>query len=221
MNLTGGRPGHRVEVDRRPPGQGRRDKTVVGHGMVRTMAIRERLIDWIHRSARSSTGVRSSVLAGGGAFLTALVASLVLISIWLDAHLGLAPLLGPPVDLAVGLPVAASGLLLMAWSVVTFLHARGTPVPLNPPPRLVTSGPYARTRNPMLTGVFAVMFGLGLLLGSASLVLLLTPLYILFIAVEIKLVEEPELERRLGRDYIGYRDQVPMFVPWPGRRARR
>ena len=161
------------------------------------------------------------MLAGGSAFLTGLVVSLVLISIWLDARLGLAPLLGPPLGLTVGLPVVASGLLLMAWPVGTFLRARGTPVPLNPPPRLVTSGPYARTRNPMLTGVFIMLFGLGLLLGSASLVLLLTPLFILLIAVEIKLVEEPELERRLGRDYVDYRESVPMFVPWPGRRARR
>jgi protein-S-isoprenylcysteine O-methyltransferase Ste14 len=32
-------------------------------------------------------------------------------------------------------------------------------------------------------------------------------------AIELKLVEEPELERRLGTRYVEYRRRVPMFVP--------
>jgi protein-S-isoprenylcysteine O-methyltransferase Ste14 len=31
--------------------------------------------------------------------------------------------------------------------------------------------------------------------------------------VELKLVEEPELERRLGAMYNEYRKRVPMFIP--------
>jgi protein-S-isoprenylcysteine O-methyltransferase Ste14 len=50
-------------------------------------------------------------------------------------------------------------LFLIGWSVLNFLRAKGTPVPFNPPPQLVTTGPYAYTRNPMLTGVFSLLFG--------------------------------------------------------------
>jgi protein-S-isoprenylcysteine O-methyltransferase Ste14 len=86
-------------------------------------------------------------------------------------------------------------------------------VPFNPPPKLVTTGPYAHVRNPMLTGVFVLLFGLGVLLRSISLVSIFTPLFILFNVWELKAVEERELERRLGKDYVEYKKKVPMFIP--------
>ena len=101
----------------------------------------------------------------------------------------------------------------MIWSVLNFVRVKGTPVPFNPPPKLVTSGPYAHVRNPMLTGVFVLLFGLGVLLRSISLVSIFTPLFILFNVWELKAVEERELERRLGKDYVEYRKRVPMFIP--------
>jgi hypothetical protein len=67
----------------------------------------------------------------------------------------------------------------------------------------------------MLTGVFAALFGTGLLLRSPSLVLLWAPVYALLHVLELKWVEEPELERRFGVAYRAYRDAVPMFVPLP------
>jgi len=30
---------------------------------------------------------------------------------------------------------------------------------------------------------------------------------------ELKAVEEPELERRFGEEYISYKKEVPMFIP--------
>jgi len=91
--------------------------------------------------------------------------------------------------------------------------ARGTPVPFNLPRELVVAGPYAWTRNPMLTGVFSRPFGLGFLLHPVSLVFVWTPAFVAFNAVELKLVEEPELERRFGESYGEYRHRVPRFLP--------
>jgi protein-S-isoprenylcysteine O-methyltransferase Ste14 len=91
--------------------------------------------------------------------------------------------------------------------------AKGTPVPFNPPPRLVTSGPFAFVRNPMITGVFILLFGLGFLLRSVSLVCLFIPLFILFNFWELKAIEEPELVKRLGSEYVEYRKRTPMFFP--------
>jgi protein-S-isoprenylcysteine O-methyltransferase Ste14 len=31
---------------------------------------------------------------------------------------------------------------------------------------------------------------------------------------ELKAIEEPELEKRLGKDYVEYKKRVPMFFPW-------
>jgi protein-S-isoprenylcysteine O-methyltransferase Ste14 len=130
-----------------------------------------------------------------------------------DRWLGLPPLLP-------GLAgTVAGGLLLMAggglctWCVARFLKARGTPVPLNPPDELIMSGPYAWVRNPMLTGVFGALAGLGLLLHSFGLAVIWTPAYALVHLVELKRVEEPELARRFGAVYEDYRARVPMFFP--------
>ena len=118
-----------------------------------------------------------------------------------------------PAWVAVGILVLLLGSVLCGWCVVLFLRARGTPVPLNPPEELLQTGLYGRTRNPMLAGVFLALFGTGILLNSASVLLIWTPGYILIHVLELKLVEEPELERRFGRAYTSYKEKVPMFFP--------
>ncbi len=113
----------------------------------------------------------------------------------------------------VSIPTFAGGVAITAWSVFHFLKVKGTPVPFNPPPTLVDSGPYKYVRNPMLTGVFLMLFGIGFAIGSLSLVLVFTPLYILVHLWELKKIEEPELIKRLGEDYLAYRSRTPMFIP--------
>ncbi|MCP4201260.1 MAG: isoprenylcysteine carboxylmethyltransferase family protein [bacterium] len=98
-------------------------------------------------------------------------------------------------------------------SAIHFLQVEGTPVPFNPPPEVVDTGPYRYVRNPMVTGVFVLLFGLGFAFDSIALVCLFTPLYVLAHAWELKEIEEPELERRLGEEYIEYRNRTPMFIP--------
>ena len=119
---------------------------------------------------------------------------------------------------AVGIPLLTLGCALTAWCVLRFRRARGTPVPFNPPTELVLSGPYLWMRNPMVTGVFLALFGAGFLLHSISIVFLWTPAYIVAHVIELKLVEEPELEQRFGKPYAEYRARVPMFLPRPWRR---
>jgi protein-S-isoprenylcysteine O-methyltransferase Ste14 len=65
----------------------------------------------------------------------------------------------------------------------------------------------------MLTGVFALLFGFGIFFGSVSLLFVFTPLFILLNYWELKAIEEPELVKRLGQDYIEYRKMTPMFFP--------
>jgi protein-S-isoprenylcysteine O-methyltransferase Ste14 len=84
---------------------------------------------------------------------------------------------------------------------------------MNPPNELITTGPYAWVRNPMVTGVVGALFGLGFMLHSAGIALIWTPAYVLVHWIELKRVEEPELVRRFGATYLGYRERVPMFIP--------
>jgi protein-S-isoprenylcysteine O-methyltransferase Ste14 len=137
----------------------------------------------------------------------------VLAAILVDRMLSLPSLLPAGARLPVSIPVMAVGAVVTAWSALHFLRVKGTPVPFNPPPKVVETGPYRYARNPMLTGVFLFLFGLGLAVDSPSLVFFFTPLYVLFNVWELKQIEEPELVRRFGDEYIEYRRRTPMFVP--------
>ena len=105
----------------------------------------------------------------------------------------------------------------MLWSILHFIKVKGTPVPFNPPPKLVNTGPYFYVRNPMLSGVFILLFGIGILFRSISLVFIFTPIFILLNFLELKAIEEPELEKRFGKKYLKYKKRVSMFIPKLGK----
>ena len=173
----------------------------------------QRLIGIFYRAATGSRRMRNLLTPAGAAFFFGLTTLFVFAALGVDRMLDFPELIPAPLNIAVAVPILAIGLFLMIWSILQFVRVNGTPVPFNPPPKLVTTGPYAHVRNPMLTGVFILLFGLGVLLRSISLVSIFTPLFILFNVWELKAVEERELEKRLGRDYVEYRKRTSMFIP--------
>jgi len=183
------------------------------------MSLRERWIGVLHRAATGTRRTRTLLTPVGIAVFAAFVAAFIVAARIVDTALGLPGLLPEGARLLVSVPVMALGAALTTWSAVHFLTARGTPVPFNPPPTVVSTGPYRHVRNPMLTGVFVLLLGLGLALASPSLVLIFLPLFIAFNVWELKHIEEPELVRRLGDAYVAYRRRTPMFLPrfGPGR----
>jgi len=177
------------------------------------MSLREKLIEIFYKAARSSSQIRTLLTPVGLLFFFTLVVLFIIVSPQVDKLLGLPKLLPTSVNIILSVPILAIGLFLVLWSILYFIKVRGTPVPFNPPPKLVTTGPYAYVRNPMLTGVFILFFGLGVLFRSISLVFIFTPLFILLNVVELKAIEEPELEKRLRKEYLKYKKRVPMFIP--------
>jgi protein-S-isoprenylcysteine O-methyltransferase Ste14 len=175
--------------------------------------LKKKWIEILYNVATGSRKIRN-VFTPIGAFIYALlIFSFVVIALQLDKLLGLTAIFPRPFHIIVSLPLFLLALFLIGWSVLNFLRVKGTPVPFNPPPQLVTTGPYAYTRNPMLTGVFSLLFGFGVLFGSASLLVVFTPLFVFINVWELKAIEEPELLKRLGEDYIEYQKRTPMFFP--------
>lgn len=174
----------------------------------------------LHNVARGAKKTRS-LLTPVGVIIFGLFSSIFIVAaLAVDKWLKFPVLIAYPASAYVSIPLLILGISLTAWSVIHFLRAKGTPVPANPPPNLVTSGPYAYTRNPMLTGVFIILFGAGIYFGSISLTLIFTPIYILVNRWELKEIEEPELVKRLGTEYTEYQANTPMFLPkvWKLRR---
>src|SRR5207249_5322424 len=97
--------------------------------------------------------------------------------VFLALYLGV-PLAGLTIDRGLGLPAfpvalrlagfvfLLIGLVGLAWCFSLFAGARGTPNPRLPPSRLVTSGPYAWTRNPIAGSHFLAVLGVALVIGS-------------------------------------------------------
>lgn len=177
------------------------------------MDLKTRWIDFLYKIATGSRKVRNLLTPIGAIFYISLTALFIVLSLEVDRWLKLPKLLPRPLNIILSLPILLLALFLMGWSVLNFLKVKGTPVPFNPPPKLVATGPYAYVRNPMLTGIFILLFGFGTLFGSASLVFLFTPLFVFINIWELKVIEEPELEKRLGEEYLEYKKKKPMFIP--------
>lgn len=111
-----------------------------------------------------------------------------------------------------------SGVVLLLWCVREFYVAgKGTLAPWSPPRRLVSSGPYRFSRNPMYIAVSLML--LGWAIGFQSWTLLLYALAIA-IAFHLRVVfgEEPWLERTHREQWTRYAARVPRWV-FPTRRA--
>jgi protein-S-isoprenylcysteine O-methyltransferase Ste14 len=183
------------------------------------MSIRERWISILYHTATGTRKTRTLLTPVGVLIFGLFTALFVFFAVLLDGALALRWPIPVTVSELLSIPMMAIGVAITAWSVFHFLKVSGTPVPFNPPPTLVDSGPYRYARNPMLTGVFLLLFGIGFAIKSLSLVVLFTPLYVLANVWELKEIEEPELIRRLGDEYLEYRKRTPMFVP--GTRPRK
>jgi len=180
------------------------------------MGLKAKWINLIYTVATGSRKIRT-LLTPVVALSYALLATLFgVLALLLDKWLKLPPLPPAPLNMFLSIPIMAIGLILIFWCLFNFAKVKGTPVPFNPPPVLVASGPYAYIRNPMLSGIFLLLFGLGFAFQSLSLLFIFTPLFILMNVLEIKMIEEPELEMRLGKDYLDYKRRTPMFFPKVG-----
>ena len=177
------------------------------------MGFYKRGINFFHKAATGTKKTRTLLTPIGVAIFGVFTALFVFAAIFVDRLLGLPHLLPEGARLPVSIPMIAVGLAVWAWSAFHFLKTKGTPVPFNPPPKVVNTGPYRYARNPMLTGIFLFLFGVGFCVSSVSLVTFFAPLYVLINVWELKKIEEPELMKRLGDEYVEYRRQTPMFIP--------
>lgn len=104
----------------------------------------------------------------------------------------------------------AGGLALLNCFVVIKKFGQGTPVPIEPPKKLVTQGLFQFTRNPMYLALFAIILGEFFFFGT-----LLLFIYFLLIILGFHLYvvkkEEPELEKKFGQEYLEYKEKTPRW----------
>lgn len=104
------------------------------------------------------------------------------------------------------------GSLLLGWCVREFYVAgRGTLAPWAPPQRLVVSGPYRITRNPMYIAVGLILAGWAVLYWSAALLIYAMSIGIAF-QLRVLHGEEPRLARTFGAAWESYRAQTKRWL---------
>jgi len=138
------------------------------------------------------------------------IALVLIVFLWpTGAGLGLARLL-----VSIALIVAGEGVRLGAVGTAgKCTRTRGDNVA-----ELVTSGPFARVRNPLYIGNFLLSYGL-VVLSRVDWLLWAFPIVFFFQYAAIVSWEERVLSARFGRDYEEYRRAVPRWIPRTGRRA--
>ena len=114
-----------------------------------------------------------------------------------------------PASLAAGVLLLLLGTVLRLWASYTFYANRLSVLRILPQARILKSGPYAHSRNPLYLGLIALAMGWVLYLGS-TFGLLYSILIFLVVELWVR-KEERELEREFGEEYARYRKSVPRW----------
>lgn len=101
----------------------------------------------------------------------------------------------------------------IVWCGMDFVReGHGTPIPLEPPKRLVVSGLYQYVRNPMYVGVLLIQAGTIFWFGTLVQLIYWFFLFIGF-TLFIRANEEPHLRKTFGVAYEVYCQSVPRWIP--------
>lgn len=117
-----------------------------------------------------------------------------------------------------GVLVMIIGILIYLWTVASFLlRGKGTPaiwftkalsfIIGEEPMKMVSSGIYRYSRNPMYIGVITTVAGQGIFFQYSSLLWYALSLFVVFNFAVI-FIEEPHLEKKFGEEYRNYRKRT-------------
>jgi protein-S-isoprenylcysteine O-methyltransferase Ste14 len=112
---------------------------------------------------------------------------------------------------AAGWVLLDAGFLLRVWATFDFYERKMKVISLEPQRKLVTTGPYRFTRNPLyLGGNVFIFFGAALLFGSPG-ALLITAAHLPLVDLFIRR-EERQLEAAFGDDWLDYKKRVRRWI---------
>jgi protein-S-isoprenylcysteine O-methyltransferase Ste14 len=177
--------------------------------------ITEKYVETVTNAAQTQRSEQYKATAGAvgaGVFLIVVPGILFGIGYWIYMHLVI-----PNVDLvrivAAWISMLA-GLFLLGWTYFSQVTiGKGTPNPIAPTHKLVVTGPYKWCRNPMQLGVMVYYFGIGSLLSSVWIGILMFFLALILGTIFHKLFEEKELKLRFGDQYEQYKAETPFLFP--------
>ena len=117
------------------------------------------------------------------------------------------------VQMPIGALLFGIGMLLLTVSIrLIIMKGKGTLAPWDLTKKMVVQGIYRYTRNPMISAVVAMLLGEAIFLGSWVLFVWFA-VNVIANTIYFKLSEEPGLQKRFGKEYLEYKNNVPMWIP--------
>ena len=139
--------------------------------------------------------------------------------VWLAGCLALAwaqarflPMFSAEFDLArlVGAGLIVLGVGLMLWTVAVFRLHQTSVVPHQTPQHIITTGPFARSRNPIYLGDVLVLTG-AVLWWGAWLSLMVIPLFVWILTRRFIAPEEARMKQSFGPDFTAFAQKTPRW----------
>jgi protein-S-isoprenylcysteine O-methyltransferase Ste14 len=178
------------------------------------------LLNSLQNAIRPSTTQSTTALWAKSLLNAAWFSGIIMVALpWLAHRLAPAEIPIPmPMRTWLAWALAVAGIAVWVPCLDAFSRkGRGTPLPLDPPRLLVTTGLFALIRNPIAVAQLLVIWAVALHMASLG-----TGLYALVITVVAHLnvvyVEEPELRQRFGESHEEYCRRVPRWFPRLGGR---
>ncbi len=117
-------------------------------------------------------------------------------------------------EISIAVVALSAAIVLMTWGFLTlWFDGKGTPAPITPTKKLVTTGPYKYCRNPIELGTDLYFLFLGTWFDSLTTGILCMLMGMLLGYGYIKIIEERELKLRFGISYEDYVARTPLFFP--------
>jgi protein-S-isoprenylcysteine O-methyltransferase Ste14 len=121
-----------------------------------------------------------------------------------------------------GILIICIGIFIYLWTATSFLlRGKGTPaiwftkvisfIIGEEPVKMVSSGLYKYSRNPMYLGVITTVAGQGIFFQYSILLWYALSLFIIFTLVVI-FIEEPHLENKFGEEYKSYKKRTRRWL---------
>ena len=122
------------------------------------------------------------------------------------------PFMAPGIaHIELGLIVIAGALLLIRWAIQSFRQAKTNILTNQAALSIVSTGPFAYSRNPIYVGALVGLIGLAL---AANSLWFLVALVAIFFVLEFGVIarEEDYLTRKFGQTYLDYTAKVRRWL---------
>jgi protein-S-isoprenylcysteine O-methyltransferase Ste14 len=106
---------------------------------------------------------------------------------------------------SLGVPMLLTGILLAGWSVYTVRE-----IDIEAPEHVISTGPFAISRNPMYLA-WSLIYLASVLLANSIWLLMPFPLVLIYTHIFVILPEEKRLANRFGTEYLEYQSRVRRY----------